>query len=155
MKAKQYFTKENDFYPWSSFLEVFGDMKVQVDSTGPFQTKKLPRPMNDREILAELGPEEVDLGYVANTLKQADRDLWCLFYVKDAKGTLWAVGAGWYGGRWYVGACSVGSPYDWRAGRRVFSRRFSATSNLEPLTPRSPEPLKCPGCQRELKITIE
>jgi hypothetical protein len=47
-----------------------------------------------------------------------------IFYIRDANGKLWAVGASWSGadGGWCVDADSVGSPSPWSAGRRVFSR---------------------------------
>lgn len=44
-----------------------------------------------------------------------------IFYVRDLEGGLWAVGARWYGGGWYVYACSVEYPGRWCAGRQVFS----------------------------------
>ena len=47
-----------------------------------------------------------------------------VFYVRDAKGDLWAVRAGWYSvsREWGVGAYSVSSPDGWSAGSRVFSQ---------------------------------
>jgi hypothetical protein len=45
-----------------------------------------------------------------------------IFYVKDIEGVLRAVLVDWSGDGWGVGARSVGSPDDWDAGGRVFSR---------------------------------
>ncbi len=45
-----------------------------------------------------------------------------IFYVRDAKGVLWAVGAYWYSGGWRVDAYSVESPDEWHGGDQVFSR---------------------------------
>ena len=44
-----------------------------------------------------------------------------IFYVRDAKGVLWAVGVHWSSGGWHVFACSVGHPHEWRGGHQVFS----------------------------------
>lgn len=44
-----------------------------------------------------------------------------IFYVRNAAGVLWAVGAGWGGGGWGVDARSVGGPRRWGAGGQVFS----------------------------------
>lgn len=135
MKAKEYFTKTNGFYPLSSFLDRFGDMEMDENDSGPFETKKLPCNMTDKEILAELRPEEVTLGYVAKALMQADSDEGYLFYVRDTEQVLWAVGARWVGGYWGVYASSVERPDDWVAGDRVFSRRFSGPSTPSTLSP--------------------
>lgn len=50
-----------------------------------------------------------------------------IFYVRDTNNTLRAVNASWHvdDGGWYVRASSVGYPYEWRAGYRVFSRNSS------------------------------
>jgi len=45
-----------------------------------------------------------------------------IFYVRDVNGVLRAVGAGWSGGGWDVGATPVTSPREWRGGDQVFSR---------------------------------
>ena len=45
-----------------------------------------------------------------------------IFYIRDIKGVFWAVGCGWDGGGWRVGAISVEDPRGWDGGRRVFSR---------------------------------
>ncbi len=45
-----------------------------------------------------------------------------IFYVRDSAQALRAVRVNWYGGGWDVNAYSVGYPYDWDAGYRVFSR---------------------------------
>jgi hypothetical protein len=46
-----------------------------------------------------------------------------IFYVEDAKGVLWAVGARWNSGRgWFVFAGLVSGPAGWDAHYLVFSR---------------------------------
>lgn len=45
-----------------------------------------------------------------------------IFYIRDAKGELWAAHARWYGGGWSVHADSVAGPNGWYAGGQVFSR---------------------------------
>lgn len=45
-----------------------------------------------------------------------------IFYIKDLRGELRAVDLRWRDGGWRVYANSVGDPFDWGAGGRVFSR---------------------------------
>lgn len=45
-----------------------------------------------------------------------------IFYVRDKNGVLRAVIVDWIGGGWSVGAFSIGSPFRWLDGSRVFSR---------------------------------
>ncbi|MBI4992174.1 MAG: hypothetical protein HZB99_03080, partial [Candidatus Harrisonbacteria bacterium] len=45
-----------------------------------------------------------------------------IFYVRDAKGVLWAVSVRWHSDGWLVDAYSVENPFVWHDGYRVFSR---------------------------------
>ncbi len=47
---------------------------------------------------------------------------WNIFYVRDTSGVLRAVDVYWRGAGWGVSADSVGDPFGWGAGDRVFSR---------------------------------
>jgi predicted metal-dependent peptidase len=86
----------------------------------------------DKPILAELGDKaETTLSAIWELLtKQPNGESGVLltngyaniFYVRDAKGVLWAVGARWSSGGWYVCASSVEGPGGWNEGSQVFSR---------------------------------
>lgn len=105
------------------------------------EMKKLPRAMNDKEILDTLGPASVELGEVLTFLKDAAHELWYLFYVNDAKGNLWAVNANWDDHGWDVGAVAVSDPLRWDAGDRIVSSGFSAPQNVS-LSPSETSTLK-------------
>lgn len=89
----------------------------------------------DGPIIEALGPDhETTLAHLWQLLvKQPNGEsgtlltngYWNIFYIKDAKGKFWAVGAYWYAyyGGWCVDANSVEYPDRWRAGRRVVSRK--------------------------------
>lgn len=142
MKASQQFKEGTNEIYWvgSNFKEHFYGLDFE-ESVTELEAKKLPRAMNDSEIIKEMNPETVLLGDVLNFLKSADRSGWYIFYVNDEKGVLWAVRARWNSGLgWAVEASSVTDPDEWRAGGRVVSRRFSAplgsspSGTLEPLS---------------------
>lgn len=132
MKTSKYFkVGENNFsYTNSIFTELFGDMNFVEVANIHLETRKLPRSMNNKEILAELKPEEVTLGDLVFFLKTASKSEWYLCYIKDSTGVLWAVLVDWDGGGWNVVARSVEHPDDWRGGRQVFSRRFFDSTPL-------------------------
>lgn len=100
-----------------------------------FHTKTLEKPMLDKDILSQWKPEECTLSDFAWALKHSDTLLTNgyanIFYIRDSKGTLWAVYCFWDSDRryWYVYAFSVEDPNEWRAGNRVFSRRFFDTAD--------------------------
>jgi len=99
--------------------------KVERDvPAATLRQHELARNSRDESIRNELGPdkEEVLLGQFHQFLMSADRTKWYVAYIKDSKGTLWAVDAHWNGGGWNVGADSVGGPRDWRAGGVLVSR---------------------------------
>jgi hypothetical protein len=105
----------------ANFLDV---VEENVEAAKLTQRKLLKRSV-DKPILSALDGEEkarIALAHVFDYLKTADRNLWFIFYVKDAKGVLWAVYAGWDDGGWYVDADAVSNPDEWRDGRRVVSR---------------------------------
>lgn len=86
----------------------------------------------DAPIRAELGDRaEITLTHIWELLKgQPNGEKGVLltnsyaniFYVRDAKGILWAVRMDWDGGGWRVDDRSVGCPGGWDAGGQVFSR---------------------------------
>lgn len=93
---------------------------------------KLKKNSLDMPIMAELGNgTETTLANVWQMLKkQANGEKGKLltngyaniFYVRDAKGVLWAVSVDWGGDGWSVGTYSVAHPFGWSGGRQVFSR---------------------------------
>lgn len=96
----------------------------------------LTRDSLDKDIRAELTPEteETTLTCLWNLLSKQPRGQKGIlltdgranvFYIKDARGNLWAVGAGWDSpdGRWRVHAPSVTDPRGWLEGDQVFSRK--------------------------------
>src|SRR5688572_30052342 len=117
MTTSTYFKEgiHNIGYIGIRFREVFGSMPFTEPKKFKIQMKKLERPMNDKAILAELQPAPITLENLAYALENIGRKGYYLFYIKDATGTLWAVGARWYAhcGDWRVGAYSVESPNDW------------------------------------------
>ena len=146
MKTSQQFNKICS-YQGNNFTEWFGDMKF-VKNTGKIFSKKLPRDMNDSEILKELNPTEVSLGEIYHYLEtEKDHSVWCIFYCKDSAGVLRTVGVCWYGGGWDVGADSVEDPRRWSDGDRVFSRN----SDFSPSVPES----KTLGSFENLTLRIE
>lgn len=115
------------------FTEWFGDMEFNdAQKSSRLFSKKLPRDMNDAEILAELKPTEVSLEEVYHALETADHSDWRLFYVKDKDEVLRAVFVRWYDDGWVVSALSVGDPRRWLGGPQVFSRNCFETVSLSP-----------------------
>jgi hypothetical protein len=109
----------------ANFLDV-------VETDVPAMTlkqRKLLKPSADAPILAALGDEDTTkiekartaLAHVFSYLKTADRSLWFIFYVADAKGIVWAVGARWSVYGWDVYAGPVSNPRGWGAGYNVVS----------------------------------
>lgn len=115
--------KEICSYQSSNFREWFADMEYPEDGVGAIlYNKKLPRRMNDSEILTELKPTEVTIYDIYDTLKTLDKSVWGIFYCKDVTGVLRSVFVDWDGGGWFVCADDVEDPVQWSDGRQVFSR---------------------------------
>lgn len=111
----------------SNFKEHLYDLTFTMPEDTDFQIKKLDKPMNDKEIQAELGPEPITLGdWLAFFKEKATRDGWYLAYVKDAHGVLWALYGRWSDGGWSFEASALDGPHGWDSGNQVFSRRFGA-----------------------------
>lgn len=125
-KQMKHITEGRNDISWlgSNCKEHFGKMLVRSVKVTEFETKTLERPMSDKDILAEFGPEEVSLGFLMGALKSLDKQHWYIFYIRDAEKTLWAVNAFWDGAGWGVVANSVSDPGRWDDGRRVVSRGF-------------------------------
>lgn len=134
----KYFTEGSDgiSYLSDNFKEHFGNMEVGVETT-PSQVLmyKLPRAMLDEDILKELEPEEVTLGFMLYAFKTLNKSLWYIFYIRDAENTLWAVNAYWDDHGWHVGANPVSHPYEWLVGDHVVSSRFARDTQFESLKP--------------------
>lgn len=139
IKTKDYFqpNKNNISYVGSQFLEVFGKMEFKIPKKLELQAKILERSMTDKEILAEFKPKESTLGELTWAMKNEKKMLKNgyanIFYIRDNKGTLWAVHARWYVGRggWGVFAASVARPSRWGRGCRVVSQTFSVFDPLD------------------------
>lgn len=138
--AAQAFGEKNPagirFYLWDNFRTNFlGKTEENVPAVQiGFHT--LTKGALDAPIRAELTPEleETSLAHLYELIsKQAhgeDGPLLVngyanIFYIKDVRGNLWAVRAGWGAGSrgWGVCAFSVTDPGEWDAGYRVVSRK--------------------------------
>jgi len=112
-------------YLGDNFRANFLDVVEENVKAAALKQRKLLKRLVDKPILSALGGEEkarVALAHVFDYLKTADRNLWFIFYVKDAKGVLWAVSAYWRGVGWSVGAFAVSDPDAWGDGSHVVSR---------------------------------
>ena len=130
-------SKEVKFYDFfGSFQEDFlsGNGKTE-EPLGEQELRygDLIKNSGDSPIIEELGGEakaETTLSEMYDLLKkQANGTPGVLltngraniFYIRDKGGVLRTVRVNWRGDGWFVDACSVGYPFDWFAGRRVFS----------------------------------
>lgn len=142
LKASKEFVvgKHNIGYVGSEFSNNFYDM--EFEKTKPkLKTKILEKNMLDKDILAELKPQETTLGDFMHALdnpkdcEMLKNDYANIFYIRDSKDILWAVDACWHGAYrgWRVNANSVVNPYEWDAGHQVVSHGFGP-EKLEPLS---------------------
>lgn len=114
-----------------------GDGKLETDvAEATLRVHRLVKSSADAPIIAELGGEEVaetTLAYMFELMKRQNRGQdgvlltngWAnIFYIRDAKGVLWAVFCNWYSGYryWYVEAVPVTDPNRWYDGYQVISR---------------------------------
>lgn len=148
MKTQEFFKIGNNDIGWinSDFLDNFSDIDFTIPVECNLKSKTLSRPMNDKEILTELKPQESTLGELAYSIennKISRDDKWNIFYIRDKKNNPWAVRVRWYSDSrdWYVRAYSVSNANPWGAGGRVFSRDWNFEPS-EPLKISSSEPLK-------------
>ena len=130
----------NILYLGSNFKEWFSDVEVSPD-TKKLSTIKLPRSMNDKEILRELKPSEITLDEFIGQLGFLDKSERCLGYIKDKNGILRAVRVFWYDDGWRVLAYSVEDPSEWGSDDRVFSCDSFDTQTLGSSDTLSLEPL--------------
>lgn len=129
-------TKAKIAFLWDNFKINFVP-KVETDvPAGGLKIHKLLRDSVDAPIIAELGPaHETQLADLwAMLLRQPNGEekkdgllvngRANIFYIRDAKGVLWAVRAYWLAdvGGWDLYAYSVTSPDPWLAGDLVVSR---------------------------------
>jgi len=120
----------------SNFLRHFSGTTLPACSAGTLNIHKLAKASVDTPVIAELGGESVaetslaqlywmimqqPSGEQGNLLTNGYANI---FYIRDAKGTLWAVSAGWNSDDrcWRVEAYSVTNPLTWGAGSQVVSR---------------------------------
>jgi hypothetical protein len=131
-------TKKNAFvkisYLGDNFKSWFLRKEEQPFAGSTLKYGKLSRYSVDGPILAELGGETeaettlTELFALMEAQKNGESGPLLtngyanIFYIKDTAGALRAVHAYWHGGGWHVGAVAVTYPYEWRGGRRVFSR---------------------------------
>lgn len=126
-------------YLGSNFENVFlgDDCKIEENiSEATIKVFKLNKDSVDRPIIAELGGEEVvetTLAHIYELMRRQGRGqegillvngYANIFYVRDAKGILWAVYCNWVfvSDYWVVYARSVADSDGWCAGRRVLAR---------------------------------
>lgn len=93
---------------------------------------RLRRAAPDTPIIAAIGERhETTLSHVWNALKQQPKgepgalltdSTPNVFFVRDARGVLWAVDLVWGGAGWEIGASAVDDRRPWRAGRQIISR---------------------------------
>jgi len=115
----------------SNFSEWFLGKVEEPRPETQLRYAKLLKYSVDRPILAELGnTAETTLAEIFQLmLNQSNGEDGTLltngyaniFYVRDVNGELRAVDVRWDGGGWYVDADSVGFPFEWHDGYRVFS----------------------------------
>lgn len=119
-----------NFHLWGSFKDNFGS--IEFKETKPkLETRTLHRNMLDKDILSEFKPKECTLGDLVYALKNPkkvgllENGYANIFYIRDAKGTLWAVRASWHAvdRGWLVFAHSVSYPVGWLDGSQVVSRK--------------------------------
>lgn len=131
-------SKEVKFYGiWDNFTNRFlaGNGKIEEPlGEQVLRYGNLTKNSVDGPIIEELGGEakaETTLTELYDLLKKQangeDGDLLTngyanIFYIRDIEGVLRAVRVYWFDCGWDVYASSVGRPYVWHAGSRVFSR---------------------------------
>jgi hypothetical protein len=134
--AKDYFTTSIKAvkFAWigDNFKQHFLHKVEEPQGEMELRVSQLKKNSLDKPILAELGDKaETTLSAIWELLtKQPNGESGVLltngyaniFYVRDAKGVLWAVSAGWHGDGWSVDAYSVEAPLEWYEGYLVFSR---------------------------------
>ncbi len=121
----------DNFKAW--FLK--GEGKIEEPFVGStICSKKLLQNSLDGPIITELGGQakaETTLTEMFSEMAKQpsggegallNNGWWNIFYIRDLKGVLRAVGVRWRGGGWCVGADSVKGPLAWVAGFLVFSR---------------------------------
>ncbi len=116
----------------SNFTNHFLGKTETVVAKATLRIQKLRKSSLDKPILTELGDTaETTLAHFWELLKKQghgeEGDLVIngyanIAYIRDTKGTLWAVLARWIAGYgWRVFANSVGNPFGWDAGVQVIS----------------------------------
>lgn len=122
------------FYLGDNFTEWFLGKTEDPITEQVLRYAKLRKSSLDTPIIAELGGKakaETTLTEMFSLMKKQgngksgvllNNGYANIFYIKDQKGVLRAVGARWYGGGWDVRAGSVEDPGRWGGGYQVFSR---------------------------------
>jgi len=122
---------------WDNFMDNFLDKVEDPIEKSTLRYAKLMKDSVDKPIIEESGGKdkvETTLTKMFSLMeKQGNGEDGVLltngyaniFYIRDAKGVLWAVLCRWGVLGWYVRAFSVESPGRWDAGCRVFSRNSS------------------------------
>jgi hypothetical protein len=126
-------------YVWEGFRNNFlaDDGKVEADiAEATLRVHKFVKSSVDSPIIAELGGEDVaetslaQMYEMMKTQGHGEQGILLtngyanIFYIRDAKGVLWAAGCCWSSGigYWGVDASPVTYPDTWDAGRQVVSR---------------------------------
>ena len=140
--TEQAFKKLPIFYVGDNFKEWFYPLAFNSKAkVKKLESQKLPRDMNDGEIIGELNPGEVSIEEIVATLETLDHSAWALFYCKDINGALRAVSVSWRGDGWYVYAYVASLSDLWGDGSHVFSRNLVNAKKLGTSDPLTLEPL--------------
>lgn len=114
-----------------TFNSAFGKKVEENVQAATLRAHRLTARELDAWVIVALGKEnyKTSLAQIASLMEQQpngedgillSNGWWNIFYVPDADGILWAVGVRWGDDGWRVRAYSVGYPFDWIAGYRVF-----------------------------------
>ncbi|MBI4992088.1 MAG: hypothetical protein HZB99_02615 [Candidatus Harrisonbacteria bacterium] len=119
-------------YLGDNFRQHFLAKVEEPQAETELRISKLKKASPEAPILAELGDKaETTLASIWELLKKQPKGesgklltngYANIFYVRDAKGVLWAVSVRWRSAGWSVDAISVENPYVWYDGFQVFSR---------------------------------
>ena len=131
--ASEHIKSANIGYMWDGFCDNFSNMVEESVPAATIAVSRLEKASVDKTILAQLGDKaEIKLAHFFALLeKQSKGEDGVLLvngyaniaYIRDSKGTLWAVGALWDSlfRCWDVRARSVGSPGAWGTGSQILS----------------------------------
>ena len=124
--SEEYFSDAGVKSMGENFKAQFLGLEVGSTDEVELAVCRLERNSLDAPILTELGDKaEINVSqFKAFLAGNRGSSEWFVFYLRGKDGSLWAVGARWYGDLdgWLVEAFSVGDRSPWNAGSQVVSR---------------------------------